>query len=109
MKTTDGLKLKLYEEADNPDLINGYNASMELIETECERLDTAVTDTKNVAETAESTANTAKTTADTANTNATTALNATKALTYTKLTVGELAKGIRVAYKVGSDEPSKIE
>lgn len=36
MKNTDYIGLELYESKDNPDLINGYNVSMEIIDNAIE-------------------------------------------------------------------------
>lgn len=78
MQATTNYNIPTYEETDNPDLIDGYNVGVTTIDTQLKENADAIT--------------TAQADIDTLKAN-------TGDLTYIKLTVGELAKGINIAYK----------
>lgn len=89
MQDTANYQLKKYQGTDSVDLINGYNVSMDIIDSQMKSNADAASEAATTASTASTTANSALNTANTANTTANTASNdAASALSAANAKVG---------------------
>lgn len=96
MKATTNYNIPTYEETDNPDLIDGYNVAVTTIDTQLKENADAITYEQSRAE-AEAMRLQGYVVDN--QTDIETLKATVGDLTYIKLTVGELAKGINIAYK----------